>query len=141
MRAEYDFRRGVRGKHSKAMQAGYTITIHKADGTTMVKDVMPKEFFSLFLFVSWLGCSTIFIYGVLRCVLLVGVLLVAVVVALRISLVDRAALLCVGSAAERAAGVSCWVLVACCFVSGQRARFRFCGGLAMFGSWYRLDGR
>jgi hypothetical protein len=43
MRAEYDFRRGVRGKHSKAMQAGYTITIHKADGTTMVKDVMPKE--------------------------------------------------------------------------------------------------
>jgi hypothetical protein len=43
MRTEYDFRRGVRGKHSKAMQAGYTITIHKADGTTMVKDVMPKE--------------------------------------------------------------------------------------------------
>ena len=43
MRMEYDFRRGVRGKHSKAMQAGYTITIHKADGTTMVKDVMPKE--------------------------------------------------------------------------------------------------
>ena len=37
------FRKGVRGKHSKAMQAGYTITIHKADGTTMVKDVMPKE--------------------------------------------------------------------------------------------------
>jgi len=33
----------VRGKHYKAMQAGYTITIHKADGTTMVKDVMPKE--------------------------------------------------------------------------------------------------
>jgi hypothetical protein len=43
MRAGYDFRRGARGKHSKAMQAGYTITIHKADGTTMVKDVMPKE--------------------------------------------------------------------------------------------------
>ena len=43
MRIEYDFRKGVRGKHSKAMQAGYTITIHKADGTTMVKDVMPKE--------------------------------------------------------------------------------------------------
>ncbi len=35
--------RGVRGKHYKAMQAGYTITIHKADGTTVVKDVMPKE--------------------------------------------------------------------------------------------------
>lgn len=43
MRIEYDLRKGVRGKHSKAMQAGYTITIHKADGTTMVKDVMPKE--------------------------------------------------------------------------------------------------
>ena len=40
---EYDFTRGVRGKHSKAMHAGYTITIHNADGTTMVKDVMPKE--------------------------------------------------------------------------------------------------
>lgn len=43
MRAEYDFRRGVRGKHYKAMQAGYTVTIHKADGTTIVKDVAPKE--------------------------------------------------------------------------------------------------
>ena len=43
MRAEYDFMGGVRGKHYKAMQAGYTITIHKADGTTVVKDVMPKE--------------------------------------------------------------------------------------------------
>lgn len=43
MRTEYDFRGGVRGKHCKAMQAGYTITIHKADGTTIVKDVMPKR--------------------------------------------------------------------------------------------------
>ncbi len=43
MRAEYDFTGGVRGKHYKAMQAGYTITIHKANGTTVVKDVMPKE--------------------------------------------------------------------------------------------------
>ena len=43
MRAEYDFKGGVRGKHSKSLQAGYTITIHKADGTTLVKDVMPKE--------------------------------------------------------------------------------------------------
>ena len=25
------------------MQAGYTLTIHKADGTTVVKDVMPKK--------------------------------------------------------------------------------------------------
>lgn len=43
MRTEYDFRGGTRGKHYKAMQAGYTITIHKADGTAIVKDVMPKE--------------------------------------------------------------------------------------------------
>jgi len=43
MRAEYDFKGGVRGKHYKAMQVGYTITIHKADGTTITKDVMPKE--------------------------------------------------------------------------------------------------
>jgi hypothetical protein len=43
MRTEYDFKGGVRGKHYKAMQAGYTVTIHKADGTILVKDVMPKE--------------------------------------------------------------------------------------------------
>jgi len=43
MRAEYDFKSGVRGKHYRAMQDGYTITIHKADGKTVVKDVMPKE--------------------------------------------------------------------------------------------------
>jgi hypothetical protein len=43
MRAEYDFKGGVRGKHYRAMQDGYTITIHKADGTTITKDVMPKE--------------------------------------------------------------------------------------------------
>lgn len=42
MRTEYDFRGGVRGKHYKAMEAGYIVTIHKADGTTIVKDVMPK---------------------------------------------------------------------------------------------------
>lgn len=43
MRAEYDFTGGVRGKHYRAMQDGYTIIIHKADGTTITKDVMPKE--------------------------------------------------------------------------------------------------
>ena len=43
MRTGYDFKGGMRGKHSKALQAGYTVTIHKADGTTLVKDVMPKE--------------------------------------------------------------------------------------------------
>ena len=43
MRAEYDFTGGVRGKHYRAMQAGYTITIRKEDGTTVVKEVKPKE--------------------------------------------------------------------------------------------------
>lgn len=43
MRAEYNFNGGVRGKHYRAMQAGYTVTIHKVDGTTVVKDVMPKK--------------------------------------------------------------------------------------------------
>jgi len=43
VRAEYDFTGGVRGKYYRAVQAGYTITIHKADGTTVVKDVMPKK--------------------------------------------------------------------------------------------------
>ena len=37
MRAEYDFTGGVRGKHYRAMQAGYTITIRKADGTAVIK--------------------------------------------------------------------------------------------------------
>ena len=41
MRAEYNFTGGVRGKHYHAMQAGYTITIHKADGTTVTKEVKP----------------------------------------------------------------------------------------------------
>lgn len=43
MRAEYNFTGGVRGKHYRAMQAGYTIIIHEADGTTVVKDVLPKK--------------------------------------------------------------------------------------------------
>ncbi len=41
MRAEYDFTGGVRGKHFRAMQAGYTITVHKPDGSTVVKEVKP----------------------------------------------------------------------------------------------------
>lgn len=42
MRSEYEFSGGVRGKHCRAMQGGYTVTVHKADGTTVVKDVVPK---------------------------------------------------------------------------------------------------
>jgi hypothetical protein len=43
MRAEYDFKGGVRGRHHHAMQGGYTITIHRADGTRVIKEVRPKE--------------------------------------------------------------------------------------------------
>ena len=43
MRAEYDFTGGVRGRHYRAMQAGYTIIIHEADGSTVVKEVLPKK--------------------------------------------------------------------------------------------------
>lgn len=43
MRAEYDFAGGTRGKHYRAMQAGYTITIHQSDGSTIIKEVKPKE--------------------------------------------------------------------------------------------------
>lgn len=43
MRREYDFTGGVRGKHYKALQKGYTIKIHKSDGTTAVKHVKPAN--------------------------------------------------------------------------------------------------
>ena len=42
MRPEYDFTGGVRGKHYKALQEGYTIRIHKADGTIIEKSVKGK---------------------------------------------------------------------------------------------------
>jgi len=43
MHAQYDFSHGIRGKHCPALQSGYTVTVHKADGTTIVKDVIPKR--------------------------------------------------------------------------------------------------
>ena len=43
MRAEYDFAAGVRGKHYRAMQGGYTITVHRPDGTKVFKEVMPNK--------------------------------------------------------------------------------------------------
>jgi hypothetical protein len=39
MRPEYDFSNGVRGKHYKARLNGYTIKIHKKDGTTLIKHI------------------------------------------------------------------------------------------------------
>ncbi len=41
MRAQDDFKGGVRGKHYRAMQNGYTVTTHRANGTTVVKEVKP----------------------------------------------------------------------------------------------------
>ena len=43
MRAEYDFAGGVRGKHYQAMQGGYTITVHRPDGTKVFKEVMSNK--------------------------------------------------------------------------------------------------
>ena len=43
MLPEYDFSGGVRGKHYRALQAGYTVTIHKADGTKVVKHYKPAR--------------------------------------------------------------------------------------------------
>jgi hypothetical protein len=43
MRAEYDFSSGVRGKHADKYQEGYTITIHKEDGTTIVQNFKLEE--------------------------------------------------------------------------------------------------
>lgn len=40
LRPEYDFSEAVRGKHYHPLHEGYTITIHKADGTTEVQQVM-----------------------------------------------------------------------------------------------------
>jgi hypothetical protein len=42
MAPEYDFSRGMRGKHAKAMRDGYTMTIHKSDGATEVREVAPR---------------------------------------------------------------------------------------------------
>ncbi|GAB1355399.1 MAG TPA: hypothetical protein PLK28_01170 [Candidatus Rifleibacterium sp.] len=43
MRSEYDFSKGVRGKHAKEMLAGYTMTVHEKDGSVKVTEIAPKE--------------------------------------------------------------------------------------------------
>lgn len=40
LRSEYDFSQAVRGKHYRPLHEGYTIKIHKADGTTEVQEVI-----------------------------------------------------------------------------------------------------
>ena len=42
MAAEYDFSHGVRGKHAMAMRTGYSMVIHRSDGTTEVREVAPR---------------------------------------------------------------------------------------------------
>ena len=41
MKKEYDFSKGIRGKHHKKMLNGYSITIHNSDGTTEVRQIKP----------------------------------------------------------------------------------------------------
>lgn len=43
MRPEYDFRGGVRGKYAKAYEKGHTVTVHKADGTSIVQHFTLEE--------------------------------------------------------------------------------------------------
>jgi hypothetical protein len=43
MRPEYDFRGAVRGKFYKPMHKGYTVRIHKANGTTITKQLKLEE--------------------------------------------------------------------------------------------------
>ena len=40
---EYDFSQGIRGKHHRAYRQGVQITVHKADGTTEVRDFVLPE--------------------------------------------------------------------------------------------------
>jgi hypothetical protein len=48
MLPEYDFSKGVRGKHAKAMRHGYTVTVHKLDGTIEKRDfTLPKGVIAL----------------------------------------------------------------------------------------------
>ena len=37
MKDEYDFSKGIRGKHYKTYREGHTVHIHKSDGTTTVQ--------------------------------------------------------------------------------------------------------
>ncbi len=53
MREEYDFSKGVRGKHAKALRNGHKTIIHKTDGSTVMRETRPiilepdvQEYFS-----------------------------------------------------------------------------------------------
>ena len=42
MAPEYDFSHGVRGKHAASLRNGYTVVIHKSDGSTETHEVTPR---------------------------------------------------------------------------------------------------
>lgn len=53
MRDEYDFSKGVRGKHAKVLRDGHRTIIHKSDGSTVTRETRPiilepdvQEYFS-----------------------------------------------------------------------------------------------
>jgi hypothetical protein len=41
--SEYDFSRGIRGKHYRAFREGYTVTIHHPDGTQTTQRFQPEK--------------------------------------------------------------------------------------------------
>jgi hypothetical protein len=43
MLPEYDFRNGIKGKHAVALRQGYTVKVHRLDGTTTVQQFELPE--------------------------------------------------------------------------------------------------
>jgi hypothetical protein len=43
MLSEYDFSKGVRGKHYQAYQQGHSVTISHQDGTTTTQEFPPSK--------------------------------------------------------------------------------------------------
>jgi hypothetical protein len=43
MLPEYDFTHGVRGKHYQAYRRGHTVTIHQADGTSVIQQFTLED--------------------------------------------------------------------------------------------------
>ena len=43
MRDEYDFSKGVRGKHYKGYREGHAVHIHKSNGTTTIQYFTQEE--------------------------------------------------------------------------------------------------
>lgn len=41
IRSEYDFSKGIRGKHAKNLQEGHTTIVHKSDGSAVVRHSRP----------------------------------------------------------------------------------------------------